>query len=251
MTSANRSEFSFLRTLTTWHCPPAVQQSFDISCPTGPTTATGRSGFAAEGPCRWAHRRKDGRIPYRYTDLLHILCRQCQQLLFLSINIRSLLRGSKHAARMKQGDHSVHQQQSTHMCYNHQPFLHAFNVPRFESHCGRLCLSRQQLQYTALGNFRRTQSPSQLASSEGWRPPGAQSTFIKWTGWTLALSWLLYYYLHTIIGLTQKTTHGVKSKKLFFSDHTAPTVRLGDKIIRPVQIVIQIFPKVFIMEQVE
>jgi len=41
-----------------------------------------------------------------------------------------------------------------------------------------------------------------LSWSEGWRPPGAQSTFIRWTGWTLAmtlvtmtapqtLSWLL------------------------------------------------------------
>jgi len=29
-------------------------------------------------------------------------------------------------------------------------------------------------------NFRRTHSPSRLAWSEGWRPPGAQSTFIKW-----------------------------------------------------------------------
>ena len=179
MTNANRSEFRFLRTLTTWHCPPAVQQSFDISCPLGPQQQPAGAGLLL-----WAHAdgRTDGKTDgYRTVtqNLLHILCRQCQQLLFLSINIRSLLRGSKHAARMKQGDHSVHQQQSTHMCYNHQPFLHAFNVPRFESHCGRLCLSRQQLQYTALGNFRRTQSPSQLASSEGWRPPGAQSTFIK------------------------------------------------------------------------
>ena len=60
-----------------------------------------------------------------------------------------------------------------------------------------------------------------------------------------------YYYLHTIIGLTQKTTHGAKSKKLFFLRSYSTYSRLGDKIIRPVQIVIQIFPKVFIMEQVE
>ena len=37
-------------------------------------------------------------------------------------------------------------------------------------------------------NFRRTHSPSRLARSEGWRPPGAQSTFIRWTGWTLAMT---------------------------------------------------------------
>ena len=37
-------------------------------------------------------------------------------------------------------------------------------------------------------NFRRTHSPSRLAWSEGWRPPGAQSTFIRWTGWTLAMT---------------------------------------------------------------
>jgi len=85
---------------------------------------------------------------------------------------------------------------------------------------GQLCLSRQPLQYTALGagcapllfrgtvkllpvyglsisnnnkwrwwmwmvaaSFRRTHSPNLLAWSECWRPPGAQSAFIKWTGW--------------------------------------------------------------------
>jgi len=30
--------------------------------------------------------------------------------------------------------------------------------------------------------YRRTHSPSRLAWSEGWRPPGAQSAFIKSTG---------------------------------------------------------------------
>ena len=28
----------------------------------------------------------------------------------------------------------------------------------------------------------------QLAWSEGWRPPGSQSAFIKWTGWILAMA---------------------------------------------------------------
>ena len=37
-------------------------------------------------------------------------------------------------------------------------------------------------------NFRWTHSPSRLAWSEGWRPPGAQSTFIRWTGRTLAMT---------------------------------------------------------------
>jgi len=36
--------------------------------------------------------------------------------------------------------------------------------------------------------YRRTHSPSRLAWSVGWRPPGAQSAFIKWTGWTLAVT---------------------------------------------------------------
>ena len=31
-------------------------------------------------------------------------------------------------------------------------------------------------------NYRRTHSPSRLAWSEGWRPAGAQSTFIGWPG---------------------------------------------------------------------
>ena len=30
--------------------------------------------------------------------------------------------------------------------------------------------------------------PSRLAWSEGWRPPGAESAFIIWTGWTLAMA---------------------------------------------------------------
>jgi len=37
-------------------------------------------------------------------------------------------------------------------------------------------------------NFRRTHSPIRLAWSEGWRPSGAQSTFIRLTGWTLAMT---------------------------------------------------------------
>jgi len=34
----------------------------------------------------------------------------------------------------------------------------------------------------------RTHSPSQLAWSEGWWPPGAQSAFIRWNGWTLTMT---------------------------------------------------------------
>jgi len=62
----NKSVFSFLRTLKTWHCPrspsarrccwaPAVQQSIDISCPP-----------AGEG-LRW-DRQTDGRTLYSYID---------------------------------------------------------------------------------------------------------------------------------------------------------------------------------------
>ena len=38
---------------------------------------------------------------------------------------------------------------------------------------------------------RQILSPSQLARFEGWRSPSAQSAFIRWTAWTLAmaLSW--------------------------------------------------------------
>ena len=58
---------------------------------------------------------------------------------------------------------------------------------------------------------RRTQSPNRLVWSEGWRPPGAQSAFIKWTGWTLAMtmSWWqhhkhchsYYYYYYYYCGV--------------------------------------------------
>ena len=37
-------------------------------------------------------------------------------------------------------------------------------------------------------DFRCSHSPSQLAWSGGWRPPGAQSTFIKWTEGTLTMN---------------------------------------------------------------
>ena len=39
--------------------------------------------------------------------------------------------------------------------------------------------------------YRQTHSPSRLVWSEGWRPPGAQSAFIKWTGWTLAVTMVM------------------------------------------------------------
>jgi len=39
--------------------------------------------------------------------------------------------------------------------------------------------------------YQWTHSPRRLAWSEGWRPPGAQSAFIKWTGWTLAVTMVM------------------------------------------------------------
>jgi len=36
--------------------------------------------------------------------------------------------------------------------------------------------------------FRQTHSPRRLAWSEGCRPSGAQTAFIKWTAWTLAMT---------------------------------------------------------------
>ena len=69
----NRSVFSFLRTLTTWHCPhspdigaaplcvvQACIQSMDISCRPDPQQQTCSSGFAAVCPC-W-DRRTQGRL---------------------------------------------------------------------------------------------------------------------------------------------------------------------------------------------
>jgi len=42
--------------------------------------------------------------------------------------------------------------------------------------------------WMAAAIYRQTHSPSRLAWSEVWLPPGAQSAFIKWTGWTLAVT---------------------------------------------------------------
>ena len=62
-------------------------------------------------------------------------------------------------------------------------------------------------------NLQWTHSPSRLAWSEGWQPPSVQSSFIKWTGWTLAITQHCrgYYYYCAIKywSLTQnyKTVH--------------------------------------------
>ena len=54
--------FSFLRTLTTWHCPHSHavatergRAAIDISCPLGPQQQTCRGGFCCCGPC-WDRR---------------------------------------------------------------------------------------------------------------------------------------------------------------------------------------------------
>ena len=64
---------------------------------------------------------------------------------------------------------------------------------------------------------RRTHSPNRLVWSGGWRPPGAQSAFIKWTGWTLAMtmSWWqhhkhcpgYYYYAIELMIKNNRLTH--------------------------------------------
>ena len=37
-------------------------------------------------------------------------------------------------------------------------------------------------------SFGGLKSPNRVVWSESWRPPGAQSAFIKWNGWTLAMT---------------------------------------------------------------
>ena len=64
--------------------------------------------------------------------------------------------------------------------------------------------------------FRRTHSPNRLVWSEGWRPPGAQSAVIQWTGWSLAMtiSWwqhhkhcrgYYYYYYYYYVSVMLMT----------------------------------------------
>ena len=71
-TRRNKSVFSFLRMLTTWHYPHspatllcAAQKSIDISCRPDPQQQTCSSGFAAVGPC-WD--RQSDRQTYGQTD---------------------------------------------------------------------------------------------------------------------------------------------------------------------------------------
>ena len=88
-------------------------------------------------------------------------------------------------------------------------------------------------------NFRRTDSPSQLAWSEGWRPPGAQSAFIKWTGWTLAFSaWWQhhnhcrgYYYYYYLLLLPRNNNNNCRDanfvvSRLYRSLHHRTSVNL-------------------------
>ena len=73
--------------------------------------------------------------------------------------------------------------------------------------------------------FRRTHSPNRLVWSEDWQPPGAQSAFIKWTGWTLAMTmwwWqhhkhcrgYYYYYYPTVYAKTNHLKNLYKLNKL-------------------------------------
>jgi len=72
--STSKSVFSFLRQLTTWHCPhllllSAGQQSIDISCSPDPQQQTRSIGERRD-------RQTDGRTPYRYIDPIpHITTR--------------------------------------------------------------------------------------------------------------------------------------------------------------------------------
>ena len=84
----NKSLFSFLHKLATWHYPhslavaavgrAAVEQYL---LPSGPQQRTSISGFAAVGPCRDKQTHRDGRTLYRYmypAPMRAMPCRQCQ-----------------------------------------------------------------------------------------------------------------------------------------------------------------------------
>ena len=52
----------------------------------------------------------------------------------------------------------------------------------------RLVIKKWQWWMWMVVAYWRTRSQSLLAWSEGWRPPGAESAFTKWTGWTLVMA---------------------------------------------------------------
>ena len=76
-------------------------------------------------------------------------------------------------------------------------------------------------------NFRRTRSPSRLAWSEGWRPPGAQSTFIKRTGYfghdDSAINIVVVIIIIIIINdfAPHKSTHSLTHSLTRSSSHTS------------------------------
>jgi len=80
---------------------------------------------------------------------------------------------------------------------------------------------------------RRTHSPNRLVLSEGWRPPGAHSAFIKWTGWTLAMtmSWwqhhehcrgYYYYYCNTATKSREQLTYSRPQPEVYFGSFCHP-----------------------------
>ena len=109
--------------------------------------------------------------------------------------------------------------------------VHFYGIAQPSTLCGTLKwvsaygLSWRWWMWLVAVNFRRTCSPSWLAWSDDWRPPGSQSTFIRWTRWTLAmtlvmmiapstLSWLLLLLLvcYTVVAAVCGTNCRVQVK---------------------------------------
>jgi len=65
----NKSVFSYLRTLTTWHCPHSHGARCCCSSRSlSPARRAHNSRPAVAGLLLWAHAETDGRTPYRFRD---------------------------------------------------------------------------------------------------------------------------------------------------------------------------------------
>ena len=182
----NKPVFSFLRQLTTWHCPhllqrgccwpPALQQFIDISWSPGPQQQTRRAAAGLD-------RRTDARQ-------MHIPCSayyadSASNVFACAISCRRLL-GHVQQCRLSNassgGAGCVRHSKSS-AAWDADPRLIIIILMTWQWHIhditGWVIITMAMVDVDDSCQFSADSQPSRLAWSEGWRPPCAQSTFIR------------------------------------------------------------------------